>query len=70
MFSNNITKFLLNLVQDGSVAMNFEDEIISDTLVTHDGELVKTYTTRYGIISTEQIVDVGGRKVLARCVFE
>lgn len=40
MFSNNVTKFLLNLVKDGAVEMNLEDEIIRDTLVTHSGQVV------------------------------
>ena len=42
MFSNNITKFLLNLVKDGEVEMNLEDEIIRDTLIAHDGELINS----------------------------
>lgn len=40
MFSNNVTKFLLNLVKDGSVEMNLDDEIIRDTLVAHEGKLM------------------------------
>ncbi len=40
MFSNNVTKFLLNLVKDGAVDMNLEDEIIRDTLVAHQGQVV------------------------------
>ncbi len=40
MFSSNVTKFLLNLVQEGAVKMNLEDEIIRDTLVAHQGQVV------------------------------
>ena len=40
MYSNNITKFLLNLVKDGKVELDLEDEIIRDTLVAHEGQLV------------------------------
>jgi NAD(P) transhydrogenase subunit alpha len=40
MFSNNVTKFLLNLVKDGEVDLNLEDEIIRDTLVAHGGQVV------------------------------
>ena len=40
MFSNNITKFLLNMVQDGHVRVNLEDEIVRGTLVTHGGDVV------------------------------
>jgi len=39
MFSNNVTKFLLNLVKDGQVNMDLGDEIIRDTLVAHEGEV-------------------------------
>jgi NAD(P) transhydrogenase subunit alpha len=40
MFSNNVTKFLLNLIKDGKVELNLEDEIIRDTLVAHGGQLL------------------------------
>lgn len=40
MFSKNISTFLLNLVKDGKLEINLEDEIIKDTLVTRDGEVV------------------------------
>jgi NAD(P) transhydrogenase subunit alpha len=40
MYSNNVTKFLLNLIKAGQVELNLEDEIIRDTLVAHDGQLV------------------------------
>ena len=36
-FSGNITAFLLNLVRDGAIAVNLEDEIIRETLVCRDG---------------------------------
>jgi len=39
MFSNNVTKFLLNLVKDGRAEIDMEDEIIRDTLVARDGEV-------------------------------
>ena len=40
MFSNNVTKFLLNLVKDSVVDLNFDDEIIRETLVAYEGELL------------------------------
>lgn len=40
MFSNNVTKFLLNLIKDGQVRMNLDDEIIRETLVSQGGEVV------------------------------
>lgn len=39
MFSSNVTKFLLNMIEEGNVNLNFDDEIIAGTLVTHNGEV-------------------------------
>lgn len=39
MFSNNITKFLLNMIKSGTLELNMEDEIISETLVARDGQV-------------------------------
>ncbi len=39
MLGNNVVKFLLNLVKDGQLQLNMEDEIIRDTLVAQDGEV-------------------------------
>jgi NAD(P) transhydrogenase subunit alpha len=40
MYSRNITNFLLNMVKDGKVNVNMQDDIISSTLVTEGGEIV------------------------------
>jgi NAD(P) transhydrogenase subunit alpha len=40
MFGNNVTKFLGILVQDGQVNLNLEDEILRETLLTRDGQVV------------------------------
>ncbi|MCC6510903.1 MAG: NAD(P)(+) transhydrogenase (Re/Si-specific) subunit alpha, partial [Pirellulaceae bacterium] len=40
MFSHNLTKFLLNLVADNRLRLDADDQIIRDTLVTHDGHVV------------------------------
>ncbi len=40
MFSNNVVRFLQNMVKDGAVALNLDDEIIRDTRLTHAGEVV------------------------------
>jgi NAD(P) transhydrogenase subunit alpha len=42
MYSKNITSFLLNLVKEGKVQLNLEDEIIRETLLTLGGEIVNT----------------------------
>jgi NAD(P) transhydrogenase subunit alpha len=40
MYSRNITNFLLNMVKEGKVNVNMQDDIISSTLVTESGEIV------------------------------
>jgi len=40
MYSRNVTNFLLNMVKDGKVNVNMQDDIISSTLVTEGGEIV------------------------------
>jgi len=40
MFSNNVTKFLQNLIKDGQVNLNLQDEIIRETLTACDGRVV------------------------------
>ena len=40
MFSGNVTALLKLLVQNGQLLLNREDEIIRETLVTHEGQVV------------------------------
>jgi H+-translocating NAD(P) transhydrogenase subunit alpha len=40
MYSKNISTFLLNLVKDGQAQINLEDEIIRETLIARDGQIV------------------------------
>jgi len=51
MFGNNITKFLLHLVNDeGEVSLDLEDEIIQGCLVSHDGQVIhERITSMLGI---------------------
>lgn len=39
MYAKNISTFLLYMVKDGKLQLNFEDDIINDTCVTHAGEI-------------------------------
>lgn len=39
MFGNNVVKFLLNMVKDGQIHLNQEDQIIRETLVAHQGQI-------------------------------
>ena len=40
MYAKNITAFIQNLVKDGNLNLNTEDQIIRDTLLTHNGEVI------------------------------
>lgn len=40
MYARNITTFLANLVKEGKINLNLEDEIIRETLLTRSGEIV------------------------------
>jgi H+-translocating NAD(P) transhydrogenase subunit alpha len=40
MYAKNISTFLLNLVKEKQIAINLEDEIIRDTLIARDGQVV------------------------------
>ncbi len=40
MYARNLTSFLLNLVKDGKLRRPEDDEIIQETLLTRDGEIV------------------------------
>lgn len=40
MFSNNVTKFLLNMIKQNQVQLDVEDDIVQGTLVARDGDVV------------------------------
>ena len=40
MYARNLSAFLVHLVKDGKLQLNLDDEIIRETLVTHEGEIV------------------------------
>jgi len=40
LFSRNVSNLLLHLVKDGSIVLDFEDEITKGCCVTHGGEIV------------------------------
>ena len=40
MYARNLSAFLLHLAKEGKVQLNLNDEIIRETLVTHEGEVV------------------------------
>ena len=57
MYARNLTAFLQYLVKDGKLQLNLEDEIIRDTLVTHDGEIVNQRVREF--FSLPQLVSRG-----------
>ncbi|MFC1733989.1 NAD(P)(+) transhydrogenase (Re/Si-specific) subunit alpha, partial [candidate division KSB1 bacterium] len=40
MYSKNISTFLLHMTKEGSIEFNMEDEIVTDTMITKDGDIV------------------------------
>ncbi len=44
LYSRNISAFLLNLVRDNQLRLDFEDEIVRATCITHDGQVVHAPT--------------------------
>ena len=40
MYARNLAAFLLHLVKDGKLQLNLDDEIVRETLLTKDGEVV------------------------------
>jgi len=40
MYARNVTAFLLHLVKDGKLQLNLDDEIVRETMLTRDGEVV------------------------------
>ena len=42
MYAKNVSSFLLHLIRDGKLLLDFDDEIIRETCVTHAGEVRKS----------------------------
>ncbi|MCH7548864.1 MAG: NAD(P)(+) transhydrogenase (Re/Si-specific) subunit alpha, partial [Candidatus Krumholzibacteriota bacterium] len=40
MYARNVTTFISNMMSDGELKLDMEDEIIAGTLVTRDGDVV------------------------------
>ena len=40
--ARNVTTFLLYMVKEGKLQLNLQDEIIRETMITSDGEVVNT----------------------------
>jgi NAD(P) transhydrogenase subunit alpha len=44
MYSRNITSFFLLMLKEGKLVLDFKDDIIRDTCVTHDGQITHAAT--------------------------
>ena len=40
MFGKNVLTFLKLILKDGAVNLNFEDDLVKGTCITHNGEIV------------------------------
>jgi proton-translocating NAD(P)+ transhydrogenase subunit alpha len=47
MYARNVTAFLSHLVKDGKLQVNLEDEIVRETLLTQNGEIVNERVRKF-----------------------
>ena len=40
MFGKNISNFIKLVIKDGELNLNFDDEIINGTCLTHNGDII------------------------------
>ncbi len=60
MYAKNISTFLLNLIKDGELNIDLDDEIISDTLLTRDNEVINSrVSSLLGLSREEENTDKG-----------
>jgi len=60
MYARNVSSFLLHLAREGKVQLNLNDEIIRETLVTHEGEVVNARVREFFSLPALQSTPVGG----------
>ena len=60
MYARNISAFLQNLTKGGKVQLNLKDEIIRETLVTHEGEIVNARVREFFSLPALQPTPAGG----------
>jgi NAD(P) transhydrogenase subunit alpha len=56
MYARNITAFLLHLIKDGKMNLDLSDEIVSETLLTKDGQVVNARAREF--FSLAEVPDV------------
>lgn len=60
LYARNATSFLQHLVKDGQLRLDIKDEIIRETLVTQDGEVVNARVREFFGLSALQSTPAGG----------
>ena len=43
MYSRNVTALLQEMIKDGELVLDLDDEVISGTLLTHDGKVMNKH---------------------------
>jgi H+-translocating NAD(P) transhydrogenase subunit alpha len=60
MYARNISAFLQLLVKDGKLQLNLKDEILRETLLTYEGEIVNARVREFFSLPALQTSPVGG----------
>jgi len=60
MYARNLTSFLLHLTKEGKLQLNLQDEIMRETLLTHEGEIVNARVREFFKLPALQTAPGGG----------
>lgn len=60
LYARNVAAFLLHLTKDGKLQLNLQDDIIRETMVTHDGEVVNARVREFFSLPVLQSTPAGG----------
>jgi NAD(P) transhydrogenase subunit alpha len=60
MYARNVTSFLLHLTKEGKLQLNLADEIMRETLLTHEGEIVNARVREFFALPALQTTPGGG----------
>jgi len=60
MYARNVTSFLLHLTKEGKLRLDLKDEIMRETLLTHEGEIVNARVREFFGLPALQTTPGGG----------
>jgi len=60
MYARNVASFLLHLTKEGKLQLNLQDEIMRETLLTHQGEIVNARVREFFALPALQAAPGGG----------